>query len=321
MPGDLICDQCEKHIGEEQNVYFSDRERNLDFCSEKCRLEWKKDNTFRWKEIDEGFATLGPFPYPYPSFYRRAYQVSWEEAGFTFEEAKQWIAIGIKFRELSLVEYIKERNLTPAQINNLEDLRKEYEREVSELEEKLKEKEKKLFSTRKITRQIFFDLFNSVRDEEKKTENIDVAELERKNKQLWEIKQIIIDYGSWVYEKDERGEEIIVLREGRNIYYSDGREADFAGSLVGGVSFSSANERKALKKRVAELESQVKYLENRLKEVTSITININSSIEGNLLIANQIGDNANISHTTQITELTEQFNSHTLQQNPKPPSP
>jgi len=38
MPGNLICDHCNKQIGDYINAYFSDREKDLDFCSETCRL-------------------------------------------------------------------------------------------------------------------------------------------------------------------------------------------------------------------------------------------------------------------------------------------
>src|SRR2546423_14649378 len=43
MPGNLTCDQCRKHIGDYANAYFSDRGRNIDFCSEKCQLEASKN--------------------------------------------------------------------------------------------------------------------------------------------------------------------------------------------------------------------------------------------------------------------------------------
>lgn len=46
MPGNLICDCCNKQIGDYSNAYFSDREKNLDFCSEDCHLAWGISDEF-----------------------------------------------------------------------------------------------------------------------------------------------------------------------------------------------------------------------------------------------------------------------------------
>lgn len=46
MPGNLICDFCNKQIGDYNNAYFSDREKDLDFCSEVCRLAWGSSDGF-----------------------------------------------------------------------------------------------------------------------------------------------------------------------------------------------------------------------------------------------------------------------------------
>ena len=41
MPrSNVICDQCKKNIGEDKLAYFSDIEKNLDFCSEECYSIW-----------------------------------------------------------------------------------------------------------------------------------------------------------------------------------------------------------------------------------------------------------------------------------------
>jgi hypothetical protein len=40
MPGNLICDICDKQIGDYDNAFFSDRRKDLDFCSKECLLAW-----------------------------------------------------------------------------------------------------------------------------------------------------------------------------------------------------------------------------------------------------------------------------------------
>jgi hypothetical protein len=46
MPRNVYCDQCRKDIGDEKLAYFSDIEKNLDFCSEECYSEWKNESSF-----------------------------------------------------------------------------------------------------------------------------------------------------------------------------------------------------------------------------------------------------------------------------------
>jgi hypothetical protein len=42
QPLNVCCDQCGKYIGEEKLAWFSDRKKNLDFCSETCHSKFKK---------------------------------------------------------------------------------------------------------------------------------------------------------------------------------------------------------------------------------------------------------------------------------------
>src|SRR5437764_13803040 len=46
MPGNLICDYCNKHIGDYANAYLSEREKDLDFCSVECHLAWGSSDNF-----------------------------------------------------------------------------------------------------------------------------------------------------------------------------------------------------------------------------------------------------------------------------------
>jgi hypothetical protein len=46
MPGNLTCDLCNKRIGDCTNAYFSDREKDLDFCSESCCSAWGNSDEF-----------------------------------------------------------------------------------------------------------------------------------------------------------------------------------------------------------------------------------------------------------------------------------
>lgn len=45
----VYCDQCEKHIGDEKLTWFSDAEKDLDFCSEDCYSKWVRGcNAQEW---------------------------------------------------------------------------------------------------------------------------------------------------------------------------------------------------------------------------------------------------------------------------------
>ena len=58
MPGNLYCNQCREHIGDYENAWFSDRRRDLDFCSENCYSKWKSDhNAQKW--LDENYPKDG----------------------------------------------------------------------------------------------------------------------------------------------------------------------------------------------------------------------------------------------------------------------
>src|SRR4051812_18525328 len=46
MPGNLFCDYCNKQIGDYSNAYSSERGKDLDFCSENCRLAWGSSDGF-----------------------------------------------------------------------------------------------------------------------------------------------------------------------------------------------------------------------------------------------------------------------------------
>jgi hypothetical protein len=40
----VCCDQCHKFIGDEKLAWFSDRKKDLDFCSEGCHSKFRKHN-------------------------------------------------------------------------------------------------------------------------------------------------------------------------------------------------------------------------------------------------------------------------------------
>ena len=95
------CDQCGKEIRGEEIAYFSDAEKDLDFCSRKCYLEGKK----KWIDIHKNFAK---------EWYNgKTYQQEWEEKGLTYQDAKEWIPAGFKPGDCREVKRWKNYNFTP----------------------------------------------------------------------------------------------------------------------------------------------------------------------------------------------------------------
>lgn len=48
MPGNLFCDQCDKRIGDYSNAYFSNRAKDLDFCSEYCYSKYYQNHNYTY---------------------------------------------------------------------------------------------------------------------------------------------------------------------------------------------------------------------------------------------------------------------------------
>jgi Leucine-rich repeat (LRR) protein len=91
MPGNLFCDQCRKHIGDYANSYFSDREKDLDFCSEECQLEWNKEN---WEGIEGLTIEL---------------KTEWERWGFDQSAIKKWIEFGLDPDDYGFADWLKKQ--------------------------------------------------------------------------------------------------------------------------------------------------------------------------------------------------------------------
>ena len=72
-----------------------------------------------WTDIHEDF---GKKEYPWIG---KTYQQEWEERGFAYQEAKEWIAVGLELNEYKLVAYARWKNYLCTV--NLAELRKEYE--------------------------------------------------------------------------------------------------------------------------------------------------------------------------------------------------
>ncbi|WP_147411001.1 leucine-rich repeat domain-containing protein [endosymbiont GvMRE of Glomus versiforme] len=106
----VYCDQCEKQIGERSLAYFSDEEKDLDFCSENCQLEWK---SWDWEDIHPNFT---------PHL-----QKLWKHHGFTAEEVKKWINKSLTLNDYDFANYLKRNNYNSEQELNLTGLRKEHQ--------------------------------------------------------------------------------------------------------------------------------------------------------------------------------------------------
>lgn len=123
MPrNNLICDQCEKHIGDDKLAYFSDAEKDLDFCSEACYTEWNK-----WKEIHPDFTS--------------ELQQKWIKNGFTHNSVKEWIDIGLSTTDSSFVWWLRNAKKINAEWflshGNEQELRKEFSKSVNKLSDKI----------------------------------------------------------------------------------------------------------------------------------------------------------------------------------------
>jgi len=73
MPRNVYCDQCKKDIGDDKLTYFSEPEKDLDFCSEDCHSEWAKLMT-SYKSIHPDFT---------PELRRK-----WEDKEFDYLQTK-----------------------------------------------------------------------------------------------------------------------------------------------------------------------------------------------------------------------------------------
>jgi hypothetical protein len=73
-----------------------------------------------WKDIH------GEFGEETYSLRNETYQQYWEEEGLTYQDAQEWIAIGLTPKDYEFVAYLKSKNLQPNKNLNLEPLKKEF---------------------------------------------------------------------------------------------------------------------------------------------------------------------------------------------------
>lgn len=119
----VYCDQCEKDIGDDKLAYFSDAEKELDFCSEECYSKWNIENDWKlWQETIHS------------SFTSELHE-DWRDNDFNYQECKRWIKIGLKSNDADFAYWLKNiKGYTTYWISNFGDeevLRERHEKHVS----------------------------------------------------------------------------------------------------------------------------------------------------------------------------------------------
>lgn len=95
----IACSQCEKKF-EVKDFYSINKEKLLILCSEGCQKMYDSPEL----------------------------QQNWENCGFTFEEVRTWIEIGLEFEDYGLAAYLRMKRVNPQEAKGkLEELREERE--------------------------------------------------------------------------------------------------------------------------------------------------------------------------------------------------
>lgn len=100
--GNIYCNQCDKRIEDEKLTWFSERERNLDFCLEDC-FSKSYPNWKEWKDICSEFT--------FKSI------IEWESRNFTPKQGQEWIEKGLTPQESAFVAFLRSRSCSPQQEN------------------------------------------------------------------------------------------------------------------------------------------------------------------------------------------------------------
>ncbi|KLL04558.1 MAG: hypothetical protein MRERV_18c015 [Mycoplasmataceae bacterium RV_VA103A] len=78
-----------------------------DFNLDQLREEFRQTDWQDWTDIHEDFGKK--------EWHKKTYQQEWEEKGLTYEEASEWIRVGLKPRDYELVSQLKNNNSNPQQ--------------------------------------------------------------------------------------------------------------------------------------------------------------------------------------------------------------
>jgi len=122
----VTCDRCKKTIGDDKLAWFSDANKNWDFCSENCCLKWNEKRN--WKDMSKNFIEelrkeWKKWESIHPNF---TFELigKWKCKGFSYEQCKKWIELGLKIDDYAFVAYLKDKDCDPQQENlNLDEWR------------------------------------------------------------------------------------------------------------------------------------------------------------------------------------------------------
>ena len=110
----VICDQCRKRIGDRELAYFSNPEKQLDFCSAKCHSGWKE-----WIEVLGEKWKKGDF-----NKFKE-----WKNQDFSPKETQQWLNKGLNKGNANFAKFLLDKGYTLDTFPNdsqLNELKEEY---------------------------------------------------------------------------------------------------------------------------------------------------------------------------------------------------